>query len=293
MVKTLSSIVAAFFLLAMTSAAPGFAGSTVLEITQNELLSADATLFSLSFIIGGAQISLSPSNDNQTVVRAVVTYDDSDPEPTLTTTTEGGKFIASFRSGYETEDDWPETIQEWEITIGNYSINTDLSMACGGVMGDVDLGGLSLRNITFSFGGVDLDVDFSAPTMRQVEKIKVDCGGALLSMVNVGNTDFEEFEVNGGGNIIDLDLQGAYASEQHEVNIVVAGSEQEIMYPSDIGERVEVLSIAAPIIIKGSGWEKDRRVIFKTFTTDDYDTQNTIIDTNITAVGSLVIIDRE
>jgi len=52
-------------------------------------------------------------------------------------------------------------------------------------------------------------------------------------------------------------------------------------------------NIAAPIIVKGIGWEKERRLIFKNFTTDDYDTQNVVIDTDITAVGSLVIIDRE
>jgi hypothetical protein len=293
MKRTLVSIVVALLFVGLNSLPTAFAASTVLEITQNELASAGTTQFSLSFIIGGAQITVARTNDTQTIVRAVVTYDDDDPEPTLTTTADSGKFTASFRSGYEIEDQWSSSLQEWEITIGNYDINTDLSMAYGGVMGDADLGGLPLRNVTFAFGGVDMDVDFSIPTTRQVEKIQVDCGGALVSMANIGNTDFEKFELNGGGNIIDLDFQGAYVGGQHDVSIVVAGSEQEIAFPSDAGERVEVVSIAAPIIVKGMGWEKERRLIFKTFTTDDYDSQNIIIDTDITAVGSLVIIDRE
>ena len=293
MVKILSLIVVAFSFVSLTSASTAFADSKVLETTRNDLLNAGATQFSLSFVIGGARLNILRSNDTGTIVRAVVTYDDSDHEPTLATTSDSGKLTASFKSGNEIEDDWPESIQEWEITIGNYDIDTDLSMTYGGVMADADLGGLPLRNVTLALGGVDMDVDFSTPTTRQVEKIKIDCGGVLLSVANVGNTDFEKFEINGGGNIVDLDFQGAYVSGQHDVNIVVAGSEQEITFPSDIGERVEVVSIAAPVIVQGSGWEKERRLIFRTFTTDDYDTQNIIIDTDITAVGSLVIIDRE
>jgi len=293
MIRTLSLIVTAFSLVSLTSASAAFTGSAILEITQNELLSAGATRFSLSFVIGGAQITITRTDDTQTIVRAVITYDDNDPAPTLTTTTDLDKFTANFRSGYEIEDQWPSSLQEWEITIGNYDTDTDVSMAYGGVMADADLGGLPLRNVTFALGGVNMDVDFSTPTTRQVEKIKLDCGGVLLSMANIGNTDFEKFEINGGGNIVDLNFQGAYVSGQHNVNIVVAGSEQEITFPSDAGERVEVVAIAAPVIVKGNGWEKERRLIFKTFTTDDYDIQNIIMDTDITAVGSLVIIDRE
>jgi hypothetical protein len=93
----------------------------------------------------------------------------------------------------------------------------------------------------------------------------------LVSLANISCIDFERFEMNGGGTIVDLDFQGDYESGQHNVSVVAAGSEQRITLPADAGEHMEVVSIATPVIVTGIGWEKNA-LIYKNFTTDDYDT---------------------
>ncbi len=138
-----------------------------------------------------------------------------------------------------------------------------------------------------------MDVDFSTPTSRRIERLRADCGGALLSMFNIGNTDFERFQLNGGGNAVSLDFEGAYVSAQHDVNITAAGSAQNITVPSDAGAEVNVVSVAAPVVVQGGDWDTQRRIIFKKFVTTDYDNQNVKLDIDITAVGSIVVIDRE
>jgi hypothetical protein len=292
MKRVLSFIIVTFFLCSLSSASNAFADTKTLIIKKDDLLSADATQFSLYFNIGGAHINITRSDDADTIVKAVVTYDSGISEPTLTTTSYDGNLTAKFSSEYEWEYSWPITIQEWEITIGSYNIDTDVSMACGGVMADIDLGGLPLRKCTLSLGGVDMDIDFSTTTTRQLEKLKIYGGGALLSMSNIGNTDFKKFEINGGGNVVDLDFKGAYVSEQHDVDIITAGGVQTIAVPSDAGEQVQITSVASPVVVQGSGWNKEIRPLFKHFITNDYDAQNVKIDIDMIAVGSLVTVIR-
>lgn len=292
MKKIFSPVIVFLFLCTLFSTSIVCALTKTLEVTKEDLV--NATSFSLSFAIGGAQVEIVKSDDEDIIVQAVVTYDNTAPEPTLTTDTSNGIFSADFSSG---DDMFPSPIsgfEEWTITIGKYNVDTDLALTCGGVSADIDLGGLPLRSCILTLGGVTMDVDFSVPTTRQVESISITGGGIVLTMSHIGNTDFRKLSFLGGGGIVDLDFQGAYTSEQHNATILAAGHLLGISVPSDAGERAQVLSIGMPISIQGSGWEADFSLFFyQRFTTSDYTTQNVKIDIDVTTVGTFGSIIRQ
>ena len=114
------------------------------------------------------------------------------------------------------------------------------------------------------------------------------------SVFNIGNTDFEECNIAGGGNIFELDFAGAYQSEKHGVAIVGSGGTLKISVPLDSGEKLNVTSIATPVNVSGDGWEKSGSMfVKKKYVTSNYNTQNVKIDFDMTVVGSIVSVDRE
>ena len=292
MKKIFSPIIVFLFLCTLFSTSIVSALTKTLEVTKEDLVS--ATSFSLSFAIGGAQVEIVKSDDEDIIVQAVVTYNSTGPEPTLTTNTSNGIFAADFSSG---DDIIPAPIsgfEEWTITIGSYNIDTDLALSCGGVAATVDLGGLPLRSCILSLGGVSMNVDFSTPTTRQVENISITGGGIVLTMSNIGNTDFKKLSLLGGGGVVDFDFKGAYTSEQHNATILAAGHMLGISVPTNAGERAEIFSIGLPIAFQGSGWESDFSLFFyQRYTTSDYTTQNVKLDIDVTSVGTFGSIVRQ
>jgi hypothetical protein len=291
LVATLLFLLAAFPLSAMSAEL-----TTTLTVTNDDLLSANATQFLLSFAAGGAEITISQSEREDIVVEAVVTYDSTRPEPTLSISSSGGEFSARFVSGFEIDPVNVSTaIEQWDVVMGSYDIDTDFVLSGGGVAGrSIDLGGLPLRNCTLNLGGVGMDVDFSTPTTRPVDELTIEGGGITLSVANIGNTDFAEFSLVGGGFTAEMDFQGAYTREQHRATIIGAGNRLDIIVPSDAGEQVEILSVAALVSVEGMGWSTARRsILFKNFVTDGYDAESVKIDMDLVAVGSVVTIDRQ
>jgi hypothetical protein len=294
MKKILSPIIVFLFLCTLfsTSIVSAVTKTKTLEVTKEDLV--NATSFSLAFTLAGAQVEIVKSDDEDIIVQAVVTYNSTEPEPTLTPDTTNGIFTADFSSGVDIIPAPITGFEEWTITIGTYNVDTDLAFSCGGVSATVDLGGLPLRSCILSLGGVSMNVDFSTPTTRQVESISITGGGIVFTMSHIGNTDFENLSFIGGGGIVDLDFQGAYTSEQHNATFIAAGHLLGISVPSDAGERAQVLSIGMPVSIQGSGWEADFPLFFyQRYTTSDYTTRNVKIDIDVTAVGSLGSIVRQ
>lgn len=269
--------------------------TTTLTLTMDDINTVNADELKLVFGIGGARVDINQDSDDGFIVKAVVTHDSDDPQPTLQTQSSGDKLIATFVTGFDFDEfNTPDSIQSWNISIGSYDVDTELEIDGGGINGDVDLGGMPLTECNLNLGGATMDLEFSSPTSRRVKDFEINGGGINLSVHNIGNTDFEKFNMAGGGNIVELDFNGEYNSEQHDATIVNAGSTLQLDLPSDAGEKLNILTIATPVSVDGEGWnKKSRSVIRKNYVTTDYESQDVKLDFDITAVGSVVSVDRE
>ena len=102
------------------TAAPAALGATrTLEITKGVLL--DKTGFSLSFSLSGARVVIRHINDDDTVVKADITYNTPPQgkmrEPKLLTTSVGNTFIAEFKSGMRVLPYTNSTIEKWTLPL--------------------------------------------------------------------------------------------------------------------------------------------------------------------------------
>jgi hypothetical protein len=139
------------------------------------------------------------------------------------------------------------------MTIDNEIVSI-IEINLGGVMGNMDFGAAPLTKMVMNRGGDSVNVDFSTPTSRTVEEIVLNGGGAKVNMVNIGNTNFYTFLLNGGGLSGMLGFHGALQEGQHNIMAYLGGVSQEWFVPTDAGESVKALTTAAFVTVAGDGW---------------------------------------
>jgi len=287
---------AAFLFLLMLA---GFSGDSRAEVTslsfsRQDMIRSGASYLSLNFEISAASITFRRSDDNETAVQALVTYEAGQPPPVLSLADDNGTFRAFFSSGYDTRFTALPQVQQWLVTIGSFDTAIDLSITCGGVQGELELGGLPLRSCSFVLGAADLAVAFSEPATRPVEIIMVAGTGMRLDMGSLGNTDFGVCGILGSAGTVSLDLSGALSPGSHAVTLIELKDETAISMPPDVGASITSLAPAASVQPEGTGWQTRYRFPFhQGYITEEYPSQDVTIDFDITAFGSSIIIEKQ
>ena len=247
----------------------------------------------LVFNISGATLKIVQSTDNTYIVKAVVTYSDTCLEPSLSQDVTEGTLSATFNSGVILGSYPPGTVHDWQITFGAYATSTNLSVNLGGVSGDLDFGAMPLKNLNAELGACALNIDFSTPTRTAVDQIIVNSGGVGMSLINVGNTDFNHLTLNTGGSKTQIDFAGTYSTGQHYCEIGMGGGYLSLSVPKSAGELLQASTVATPLRVSGDTWIQETKLpFFKKYVTDDYDTQNVLIDFYVQAAGSVIFVNR-
>lgn len=270
--------------------------STVYEktllLTKDELVGSGATQLDLSFNIGGAKVYLAQSVAEDVIVEALVRYSDERLEPNLTTILFYDRYIVDFKSGVIKKYK-PGTVHEWYIIIGSYEVDTKLAINLGGVLADLDLGTMPLATLVLNLGGDSVNINFSSPTSRSVKNLNVNCGGAYLSMTNIGNTDFDRFTLDSGGSALRLDFHGVYSNGEHEIDMNLGAVALETNVPMYAGEHLQVFKAVSGVIVVGEGWEKVvNKPFYKEYITSDYDVKDIRLDLRVFTASSGIFIER-
>lgn len=291
--KKLMMLLACFTALLLWSAGAS-AFEKTLTLTVADLQAAGVTSLRLTLNIGAAGVTLAPTSDDTLVVQAVVEYDDQNFEPTLQKNSSGSIFFATFNSGVTTGPYFSPPVQQWVISTGSYEVATDVEINFGGVEANLDLGFLPLTKLSLNLGGDDVTVEFSGPTSRSTEQITVNSGGALLTMLNIGNCDFHQFILAGGGLSALLGFHGAYFAGNHEIHLTVGGSIISTIVSLDAGEQVGMLAFGGYGSVSGTGWDSVSRKFFrKEYVTTNYDSMEITLDLGIIAAGSYLQVERD
>lgn len=291
MIKAL--MIAAVLVLGQALPAAAAETTETFTLTRADLENSNAALLGLTLAIGGANVTVMQSDNSDIILRAGITYDTRGPKPELRTTTAGTTFSATLSSGYESYyriREFPY-VQTWSVVIGSYSVDTDLTVAGGGVEATMDFGGMPVRNINLALGGVQAQVDFSTPLSRRLETFMVEGGGINLSIDNMGNTDFKRFQLTGGGILGVVNFRGAYGSPDHSIMVVNAGGTLVMSVPEAAGATVDALAVGALVLPTGSGWQTlGNFFFFLNYQTGNYATADVRLDMEVIAVGTVVTL---
>ncbi|MGH7579193.1 MAG: LiaF domain-containing protein, partial [Gemmatimonadales bacterium] len=119
------------------------------------------------------------------------------------------------------------------------AVDLDLAVTLGAVDADLELGGLSLSELTMQAGASQAVVRFSQPNRSRCRSVRITAGAAELTMLGLGNSRCDRINFEGGMGKVTLDFAGAWtSSSQAEVKMAVG--ELTLRLPRRVGVRIRL-----------------------------------------------------
>lgn len=124
---------------------------------------------------------------------------------------------------------------EWEITLAQ-GLPMDLGVDMGSGTADLDLGGLSLTDLSVTAGNTDLVLTFDAPNPEPLGLLRLTAGTGKFEATGLGNANFDRISIVGGAGAVDLDFAGSI--QRSAIADVKAGAGRIVVrVPGGIGAR--------------------------------------------------------
>jgi len=115
----------------------------------------------------------------------------------------------------------------------------NLTVNAGAYEGDLELGGLPLRNLTLSGGASSTTVSFDSVNPEEMETLVCRAGASTLTLTGLADANFAEMEFEGGAGTFTLDFSGELQRDA-AVNIRAGVSTLTIVIPADTATTVTV-----------------------------------------------------
>jgi hypothetical protein len=126
-----------------------------------------------------------------------------------------------------------------ELRLGlSRSVPIDLDLDVGAASSNIDLGGLSIRDLKLSTGASSSTLRFSSMNPVQLRGVDVNAGAASVELLDLGNANTPSVRVNGGVGSVTLDFGGAW-SQDMSVAAEMALGKITMRVPQEVGVRVE------------------------------------------------------
>lgn len=157
----------------------------------------------LEINFGAGDLTLSPGADG--LVDGTATYNIPDLKPIVE---EDGNSVVIRQGSYEfngvpTLDNIKNT---WDLKLG--SAPMELTIAAGAYDGNLDLGGLSLTNLTVKDGAATVKLTFSKPNAVEMTVFRYETGASDVTITGLANANFGTMIFNGGAGNYDLGFDG-------------------------------------------------------------------------------------
>jgi hypothetical protein len=138
------------------------------------------------------------------------------------------------------------------------TVPIDLSLQFGAGEADVDLGGMSLRDVDVATGASRTTIAFGRPNRIAAKRVRVQAGVAELRVTGLGNARAERFEFEGGVGQSTLDFGGAW-NQNATASVRMGMGSVRLRLPRSLGVRVtktSTLSSFDPtgMVKRGDAW---------------------------------------
>lgn len=107
----------------------------------------------------------------------------------------------------------------------------------GACEADLDFTGLKIDRLDMDLGASSVDVDFREPNPVRIHKISIDVGASALTIIGLGNANFDRFSFDGGVGDFTLDFSGDFEHRGY-VDIDVGLGSLTIRLPKDAGVEI-------------------------------------------------------
>lgn len=123
--------------------------------------------------------------------------------------------------------------EKWYIKLGR-DIPTTLDIELGASKAEIELGGLSLKNLKISTGVSSTNLKFTTPNQITMRRFEIESGVAKFNGEKLGNARFKNLKVSGGIGSFDIDLSGELL-DHSDVNFEIGFGNLEVYLPKDVG----------------------------------------------------------
>ncbi len=124
----------------------------------------------------------------------------------------------------------------WEIGLAP-GVPLDLGIDMGAGEAGLDLTGLSLRKLTVTSAGTDVNLAFNAPNPEPLGTLRLTGGAGTVIATGLGNANFDHLSIFAGAGEMELDFGGAF--RRSAVADVKAGAGSvTIRVPAEVGVRI-------------------------------------------------------
>jgi len=213
----------------------------------------DAATVDLTLSFGAGTLKLHTGTDS--LVSGTASYNIEDFKPVVTSTGS----VVSIEQGEWKISGIPEVgniKNEWDLSLG--VVPMDLTIEAGAYKGEFELGGLALENLTVSDGASDVEMSFSAPNEAEMTLFKYQTGASNVSIIGLGNANFNTLEFDSGAGNYTLDFTGELKRDA-SVNIETGVSNLTLVIPSGIPVQITIEGGLSNVTY-GSGWDKNGAV---------------------------------
>ncbi len=160
----------------------------------------------LSLNFGAGELSLSPGAQNA-LVDGTATYNMDEFKPIVKTEPPG----VSISTGKLEIQGFPrvqvkDLKNSWSLRLGSQPMN--LAINAGAYQGEIELGGLSLANLTVNDGAADVKLSFNQPNLAAMDKLIYTTGASQVGLSGLANANFSELTFRSGAGDYSLDFSG-------------------------------------------------------------------------------------
>jgi hypothetical protein len=119
------------------------------------------------------------------------------------------------------------------------AVDLDLDITLGAVDADLELGGLSLSELTVQAGASQAVIRFSQPNRSRCRAARITAGAAEVTVLGLGNSRCDQIDFEGGMGKVTLDFDGPRGSSS-KVAVKMAVGELTLRLPRRAGVRVSL-----------------------------------------------------
>jgi hypothetical protein len=141
------------------------------------------------------------------------------------------------------------TRNDWNLQFGK-GVPINLTVNTGASSGEWELGGLSLRRVTWTQGAADALIRFSQPNPERLESFTVNGGAASLTIRGLANANIQTANITAGAGAATLVFDGQLPAD---TEIILDGGVSSIAIYSG-GNPVQVTTEGGLKNVENSGW---------------------------------------
>jgi hypothetical protein len=142
-------------------------------------------------------------------------------------------------------------VNRWDLKLGD--VPMDLTIQSGAYEGKLELGGLSLTDLTITDGAASVDLRFSEPNLVEMDTLRYETGASSVKISGLANANFENMIFKSGAGDYTLDFSGELLRDA-TVTVDSGLSSMKIIVPEGISARVLVDTGLSNVDVSGA-WE--------------------------------------